>query len=425
MSKRRIAILGNGGAAIHAARAARTSGYEGEIHLLSDTDTSAFNPMLSPYYLKRAIPWENCFPFGESFYARYDVTCHFNAPVERLDATNHRITFAKGRQLSYDQCLIATGASPVIPPVPGLKNSPRCFTLRTAVSAKNLEKAIPSAKKVVVLGASLVGLKVAEILAKRGVRVILLDVIDHILPRGADPSCAAVMKSYFEEHGVDIRLGCTLEGMEGAQEGVACHFPESIVEEADFVVVCAGVRPNIDFINNDEVAIGQAILVNERMGTNVSNLYAAGDVSEGLNLLTGKHEWMGTWGNACYQGRVAGENMAGKDTISAGSVQQNISPFFNWTYAQMGDVRAQGERVHHIVFGDPDQGGYFVLVFDDDILTGVNLINSAQLAGKLRRALTQKLPWGDWPESTGGALAAWSLEKALNDMNRDMPGPLS
>ncbi len=130
----------------------------------------AFNPMLSPYYLKGNIPWERCFPFGQGFYRDYDITCHFDVPAESLDAVNQEVTLANGRTLPYDRCLIATGASPVIPPVPGLKDSPRAFPLRTAASARRLEKAISSSRRAVVLGASLVGLKVAEILKKRRYR---------------------------------------------------------------------------------------------------------------------------------------------------------------------------------------------------------------------------------------------------------------
>jgi NAD(P)H-nitrite reductase large subunit len=86
--------------------------------MVSDTDTPAFNPMLSPYYLKGVIPWENCFPFGRSFYTEYDITCHFHASVELLDHVNHQVALANGERLSYDRCLVATGASPVIPPYP-------------------------------------------------------------------------------------------------------------------------------------------------------------------------------------------------------------------------------------------------------------------------------------------------------------------
>ncbi len=417
MNNERIVILGNGGAAIHAASAARISGYRGEIYIISDTDTPAFNPMLSPYYLKGVVTWEHCFPFGNEFYRKHDITCCFDDPIESLDAVNQQVVSAKGYRFPYDRCLIATGASPTVPPIPGLKDSPRSLPLRTPASVKNLEKAMLYARKIVVLGASLVGLKMAEILRKRDIEIILLDVVEQILPRSAHPSTAAILKTYFEEHGVDVRLSCAMEGMESTGEGIVCHFPESAIEEADFVVVCTGVNPNLYFINPDQVQIDQAILVDERLQASVQNLYAAGDVCQGTNLLSGRPEWFGTWGNACYQGRAAGQNMAGKETIYPGSIAENISPFFEWTYARLGDVHLQGGHVHHIAVGDPRQGGYFFLAFEGDVLIGANLINSTHLAGKLRRAIVQKLHWRDRMESADGLLLTPdNIEKTLSEI---------
>jgi len=415
MAAKRIVILGNGGAAIHAAQASRNSGYAGEIHMVSDTDTPAFNPMLSPYYLKGVIPWDNCFPFGRSFYTEYDITCHFHASVELLDHVNHQVALANGERLSYDRCLVATGASPVIPPIPGLNDSPRVYPLRTVATVKSLENAIPSAKKVIVLGASLVGLKVAEVLSKRDVKVILLDVVEQMLPRGAHPTSAAYLRKYFEEHGIDVRLGCTLNGMEGAPEGVMCHFSDEIIEEADFVAVCTGVRPNVGFIDLGQVDMKQALLVDGRLETSKEDLYAAGDVSQGYNLFSGQREWLGTWGNACFQGRVAGYNMAGKDVTYPGSIPQNISPFFDWTYAQLGDIQSHGDSSRCVVFGDPQGKGYGVLTFDQEQLTGVNLINCTYLAGELRRAIIRKQDWGPYLKKSDGHFTVNMLEKFLRE----------
>jgi NADPH-dependent 2,4-dienoyl-CoA reductase/sulfur reductase-like enzyme len=420
MDARRIVILGNGGAAVSAARSARVSGWSGEIHIVSDRNEPTFNPMLSPYYLKGVIPWEDCFPFGSQFYNSHEITCHFGAPVESLDQANQEIKLAKGGRLGYDQCLVATGASPIIPPVHGLKDSPRAYSLRTAGSVRKLEQAIGPAKKVIVLGASLVGLKVAEVLSKKGVEVILLDVVDQILPRGAHPSSANYLKTYFEEHGVEVRLGCAMEGMEGAPEGVACYFPDNTIEEADFVAVCTGVRPNMGFINPEDVAVEQAILTDEHMRTDRTNLYAAGDVGQGYNLFSGKKEWLGTWGNACRQGRIAGRNMAGDEAVCSGSIPQNISPFFDWTYAQLGDMQPQGEHIRYMAFGDPFREGHCVMAFDQDRLKGVNLINCTDLAGKLARAIVRREDWGSYPEWADGELTGKRIEGILNEVTHDI-----
>jgi NADPH-dependent 2,4-dienoyl-CoA reductase/sulfur reductase-like enzyme len=391
---KKIVILGNGGAAAHAVMAARTAGFSGEIHMVSDSDRPAFNPMLAPYYLKGALAWKHCFPFGSAFYQRFRVNCHFGSAIERLDADQKTVLLQNREKLHYDKCLIATGASSVTPPVPGLENSPYAFPLRTADHTLRIEKAITSAKKVIVLGASLVGVKVAEILTKHNAAVTLLDVAEQMMPNGAHPHTAQLLRSYFELHNIDVRLGCSLEGMEGGDGGVCCFLPGSIMEEADFVAVCAGIRPNLLFLDSGQVAIGQAVVVDTRMQTSASDLYAAGDVCQGLNRQSGQSQWLGTWGNACYQGRTAGLNMAGVTVHHAGMVPQHISPFFDWTYAQLGDVNRQGEGVRVDIHGDPDrEGGCSLLVYEDDILVGANLINCADNLGSIKKAITQKLPW--------------------------------
>ena len=393
MNSPRLLVLGNGGAAVNAVIAARRAGHSGKIYQVADTSGPAFNPMLSPYFLKGAIPWDNCFPFGSDLYRRYDVVCHFGSGVEALDAANKKVFLANGKQLSYDRCLVATGADSVIPPVPGLKGSPHAFPLRTPESTLRLKQVMTTSKKAVVLGASLVGVKVAEILRRQGVEVILLDVADRLLPGGAHRTSADFLEAYFTQQGIDVRLGCTLEGMEGTSTGVSCFFPESIIEEADFVAVCTGIRPNLEFVDASQVDIEDAILVDEHMQTSAEGLFAAGDVCQGLNRLSGKNEWMGTWGNACYQGRTAGFNMAGKYAAYAGAVPQHVSPFFAWTYAQIGDVRRQGEYVHTASHGNPFEGAYRVITYEEDIPVGANFFNCLDGIAAMKKAITEGLAW--------------------------------
>jgi NADPH-dependent 2,4-dienoyl-CoA reductase/sulfur reductase-like enzyme len=397
-------ILGNGGAAIHAVMALRSTGYSGKIKQIADTVNPAFNPMLAPYYLKGMIPWNNCFPFGKQFYEKYEIDCLFGNPVTSLDAINHRIVLSDGKKLIYDKCLIATGASCTTPPVPGLQDSPRAFTLRTAEETRKIEKVISSAKKVVVMGASFVGAKLAEILTKKGIRVILSDILPQILPRGAHPEAAAYLEQYFTNKNIDCRLGCGLERVEEVKDGLVCHFPGNIKEKVDLIMVCAGIKPNLEFVDASQVKIKQAILVDKRQQTNVEGLYAAGDVCQGYNRLSGRNEWLGTWGNACYQARTAGLNMGGVSDSFPGGVPQHVSPFFDWSFAQIGRVNDEKGKLRIESSGDPFSGEFRLLAYEDETLMGANLINCVQDAGDIKKEIfeglttpsrTKKVPGND------------------------------
>ena len=394
MATRRMVILGNGGAACHAVQAAREAGFKGEIVMVSDKREPAFNPMLAPYYLKGMMAWEGCYPFGADFYRHHKVSCRFGSPVAELDALSRTVRTEDGHRLDYDQCLVATGANAVLPPVPGLSESPFAYPLRTSESTRALESVMATARKAVILGASLVGIKIAEIMSKQKAHIIVVDVADQVMPHGAHRMTAGFLQQYFEQHKVDFKLGCSLQGLSESEGGVCCLFPEEIVEDADFIGVCTGIRSNLKFVDHQQVAIDLGILVDAHCQSSVPGLYAAGDCAQGINPMSGKLEWQGTWVNACSQGRTAGLNMAGCPACFEGIVPQHVSPFYDWVYAQIGNVHMDGEKVHREILGNPFEGdGKFkLLVYHGDILVGANLINCMEDASAIKHAITLGRP---------------------------------
>jgi len=416
MSASNLLVIGNGGAAIHAVQAARTAGHSGPIHMVSDTPGRAFNPMLSPYYLAGKIHFDDCFPFGEGFYKGYDITCHFGSPVEVLNPNNREVVLSGGKKLLYDKCLVATGARPIFPSASGLRSSRHAFTLRTAEETILLHEAMTKAKSALILGASLVGVKLAEILDQRGVKVTLVDIADQILPHAAHPDCAALLQNHLTQKGVEIHLGWTLEWVEEHEQEAYFHFQGGETLKADLCLVCIGVRPNLDFLNGSDVEVDQGILVDHRMCTSLEGLYAAGDVSQGRNLLSGKKEIIGLWGNACYQGRTAGLNMAGQRTTYPGAIPDHISTFFGLAFVHLGNPNHRGNDVTILSNHDLSQGPYRLMVFDRGILVGSNLINGFENAGSLKKAMIRKLNWSEHFGSLKNLPSDQDIERFLADI---------
>lgn len=383
-------ILGNGGAACHGAMGLREHGYAGPLVMVSDRDEAAFNPMLGPYFLKGVVEWENCYPFGVDFYERYGIETVFGAPVLALDAVKKQVTLGDGKILAYEKCLIATGASAAMPPVKGLRETALALPLRDSASTRAMAHALKNARRVVVMGASLVGVKLAEILRKSGAEVLLVDVASQVMPRGAHPISAGFLQQYFESHGIRLNLNCAMREVVETDGKLTCVLPDETVRDVDFVAVCTGIRSNIAFVNREQVAVDLGILIDRNSQTSVPGLYAAGDCAQGHNLFSGCRDWLGTWSNACYQGRAAGAHMAGVSTEYACSLPQHVSPFFNWSYVQMGDVYRAGDNVRLVTQGDPFAGGFSLLVYEDGILVGANLFNDMTQLGCIKKAIGLK-----------------------------------
>ncbi|MBW2065767.1 MAG: FAD-dependent oxidoreductase [Deltaproteobacteria bacterium] len=393
MTSNGLLFVGNGGAAISAVRAARAAGYEGPIRMVADAPGETFNPMLAPYFLAGQIPFENCFPFGRDFYTRYDVRCRFGLPLVSLDPFSREARLADGGILAYDRCLVATGARPVLPRAPGIDESRYVYTLRTPEDTIRLSDAITRTRDALIIGASLVGLKMAEILLSKGARVTLVDIADQVLPGAAHPKCASIVEGIIRKKGVDLRLKTSLQGVEDGRKKAAFHFEGGEILEADLCLVSIGIEPRLDFVDPSQVEIDKGIIVDHMMRTSVEDLYAAGDVSQGMNLVTGRKEIVGLWGNACYQGRTAGCNMAGGKVSYRGAVPDHVSTVFGVDFAHLGDVHPTGEE--NLVISDRELSGegYRLLSFEKGVLKGANLLNDLRIAGKLKTAIHRKFDW--------------------------------
>lgn len=406
-----LAIVGNGAAAAEAVLTLRSHGYDGDIHLFADNAHAPYNPMLGTYLVSGAIPLEHVFPFGDErgFYGANRVTTHLAQAVVRLDAIEQTLTTADGSVYQYDRCLVASGARPSVPPVPGLREAlaeplaRRVFTLQSLEDALSLKKAVDSlrsgaakwgrkprgtgsadgeAPRAAVIGASFAGVKIAAVLHEMGLKVCLVEKESSILPLSAHPECARLMEAHLLVEGYELRLGAALAGVETGSSGVRLNFGALPGDDVDLVVVCTGSRPSLNFLTPGQVDVGVGILVDEQLRSNIPSLYAAGDVAQGKNLLSGRHEIIGLWASARYQGRAAGRSLAGAPSEYRGSVPHNMTHVGHMLFASIGCLKDY-DRIETSGEGDTFQ----VRVWQDERLTGVNLLNCCLDAGAMKQAL--------------------------------------
>ena len=410
-----VAIVGSGCAAAECVKALRGGGFQGEIHLFADNEWSVYNPMLTTYYVAGKIGWDGLFPYGsnEVLAGRYGVEIHPGSPVVALDAERRVLANRAGLEMRYDRCLVASGASPVLPRIEGIECR-GVYAMRTVDDAVRLKAAMAEGpRRALVVGASMVGIKLVELFHDAGMEVCLADLADQVFPLAAHPACARVIEGRLRERGVRLRLGAAIQRIEETPRGLRAHFGDGGEgEEADLLMMCIGVRANTAFVDREQVEVQQGILVDERMRTSAEGLYAAGDVAQGLELLSGGRQVIGLWANARYQGRTAGRNMAGACEAYPGNVPHNITHFMGMDFVGIGNVRDY-DRMEV----ESDGKGLVQLFWRDGLLVGANLLDSYTESGIIKSALIKRAirsgsPEGQSPFGGLWGVPAWRVQGA-------------
>jgi len=385
----RYVIIGNGAASAECVKAVREGGFKGELVVISDVDSPHFNPTLITYYASGEIGYEELFPYGASFdfYEKYNVDRRFGTPVASLDAENRVVTDADGNQISFDKCMITSGANPVLPQAfQGVKNG--IVTLRTIEDAKRFKKLLDSdRKRALVIGASMIGVKVVEDFVKAGFSVTLADFAKYIFPLAAHENCSKLIHKILEGQNVKLLFESPVKKAEKYNDGFRVFFEGGLEPVLyDHLVLCAGTAPNISFINPEQIKTARGVLVNEYMETSAEGIYAAGDVAQAPSLPAGEQNVIGLWSNARAQGRTAGMNAAGKRAKYHGVILHNMTHFFGHDFVGVGDV-INGDYVYEKA--DEEKSRYLRLVFKDRELIGVNLLNIPEISGTLKHHLTK------------------------------------
>lgn len=305
-------IIGASAAGLNAAKTIRELDSGGEITVLS-RDREMYSRCLLPELIGGAATVREISFLPEDFLNRYQVQWQGGQDVTGLIPEEKRVKVSDGNDYHYDRLLIATGASSVFPPLKNLGVCGGVFGLRNMEDAMAIKQAAGRAGRAVVLGGGLVGVEAAEALARKGLPVTVIEVAEHILPMQLDRKAAGRYEERFKKRGVDIVTGEMVSRViPDDHNNVRAVVLKSGREiPCGILVVAAGVKPNVDFLQGVPIDISRGIRVNERQETSLPDVYAAGDVCESYECFTGKVGLTPIWPSAVRQGQVAGSNMTG------------------------------------------------------------------------------------------------------------------
>lgn len=304
---RSIVILGGGGAGNAAAEMLRREGFAGRITMLSAEDSVPCDrPNLSKDYLAGNAPEEWVPLRPQAFYKEHDIELKLGARATRIDPASRSVEMADGSRHSYDALLLATGADPVRLNVPGAERP--LHYLRTLADSRAIIAAAEKAKRVVIIGASFIGLEAAASLSERGLEVHVAGPETRPLEKVMGAEIGDLIRAIHEDHGVIFHLGAS--ATEIGEKSVRLASGEAL--PADFVVVGIGVRPAVALAERAGLALDRGISVNQYLETSVPGIFAAGDVARWPDPLTGQRIRVEHWVVAERQGQVAARNMLGR-----------------------------------------------------------------------------------------------------------------
>ncbi|MDQ6830476.1 MAG: FAD-dependent oxidoreductase [Gemmatimonadota bacterium] len=302
-----IIIVGAGAAGNAAAEMLRREGYDGAITMVgADASVPYDRPNLSKDYLSGAAPEEWIPLRPASFYQDHHIELLTSTSATKIDPKETRITLDTGASLVFDRLLIATGADPILLPVPGAGLA-HVHYLRTLADSRSIIAAAATARRAVVIGASFIGLEVAASLRTRGLEVDVVAPEAQPLVKILGPELGAFVRSVHEEHGVTFHLQRAATHI--AADTVTLDSGE--VLSADLVVIGIGVRPSLALAEQAGIAMDRGITVDTYLETSVPGIFAAGDIARYPDVYSGERIRVEHWVVAERQGQTAARNMLG------------------------------------------------------------------------------------------------------------------
>ncbi len=352
-----VIVGGVAGGASCAARLRRLD--EGaEIVMLERGPHVSFANCGLPYHVGNVIPEQQSLLVADValFRERFAVDARIRHEVTAIDREARTVS---GRNLatgatfteSYDRLVLATGAAPIRPPLPGI-DLPGIFTVRsvpdsTAIRGWITERA---AKRAVVVGGGFIGLEMAENLVHRGITVTVVEKLDQVMPP-LDPEIARFVADALEAQGVTLSLGDGVAGFESAPDGALRVRTESgAAHEADLVILAIGVRPDVALARAAGLELGArgGIRVDDAMRTSDPRILAVGDAVEVRDFVTGEWTLIPLAGPANRQGRIAADRIAGRDSVFRGVQGTAICGVFDMVVASVGASEKTLRRVGSI-----------------------------------------------------------------------------
>lgn len=367
----KVLIIGGVAAGTKAAAKLKRSNPNVDVTIITKANEISYAGCGLPYYVGNIIESRDDLIVNspEKYSALTGVRVLTGREAVSLDSDSRTVAArnllnGESETYSYDELIIAVGASAVLPPIEGI-SLPGVFKMRTPDDAEELRSYIErvSAKKAVIIGAGFIGLEVADNLFEKGIQITVIDSADQILPGVLDSELADYVRRSLAKKGIRFITGVRANRIVGANrvEGVSTSYG---ILDADIVVSAAGIRPNTDFLKNSGIEMDRGIIKTDaQLKTNLPHVYAAGDCAMVTNRITDMAQWSPMGSSANMEGRTLAQLLTGMDKHYPGVLGTGVVklPGLNCGRTGLGELQAAkaGFNVETAVAVTDDKAHYY------------------------------------------------------------------
>ncbi|MCL5674175.1 MAG: FAD-dependent oxidoreductase [Candidatus Omnitrophica bacterium] len=392
-------IIGGCAAGLNGIEGIRKVDKEGDITLISEEKYPPYARCLITNYLIGTHTEEDLLLRNKSYYEEMGVNLILGKKAGNLDTKNKKVVLSDGKEIFFDKLLIATGSLPQKLECSG-EEKQGVFEFRNIQDVDNIKKTIEKCEKAFVFGGGLIGIKAAYGLKKIGVDVELIVKSSRLFSRFLNKSAADIISDCIQKNGIKITTGLAPVEVYGNKEMTGVKFDNGEEKKAQLGIIGKGVRANISSLNNTGLNLHWGVVADEYLKTNIDGIYAAGDVAETKDLITGEYYINPLWMNAQEQGYVAGMNMAGEMKLYPGSIAGNSAEFFGLPVISLGEVKKK-EDVEIIEFNEEEKSIYKRFILKYNRLIGAVLLGEVEDAGVYLALIRAKVNLQDYKDSLG------------------------
>jgi len=414
-------IIGNSAGGLSAAASIRKNDKNATISIISSEEYANYSKPLITYYLAGKVSLEKIYFKNENFYKDNNFKLILGLKVDFLDENKMFASISNGSQISYKKLLISSGGKPIIPKIRVVEGQNKLvgsigsdgvrsgisgighagksldkvnysdiegvFTLTTLEDAIKLKKYIDenNLKTATILGGGLIGLKTAEAMLELGLQITIIELSDRILAASFDKNASEIIENKIEENSGSIFTNTTVDEIivtGGKLASVVLRNGKKL--DTNLLIIAVGVKPNVEFIQNQSIKLNNGIVVDDYLRTSMDNIYAAGDVAVSRDRLSNEQKNIAIWPLAIRQGGIAGMNMSGEKVKYQGGFFMNSVEILGIPSISIGlnnldDKASEGVKVYSQF--NPETYFYRKVTIKDNKVVGIILVGSIERAG--------------------------------------------